>query len=134
MSGNIANMVFNGHGNFYQLGKYAYAQTFGFFCECLDIPNKYYFGTVFEPGDKEESLFYWNAVEIDGVWYYIDPVVNTLYNTSDYLLSAQLWEDHDIWREGKFEDCFQSEGVNYVFLLSQKEYKDAKDQDQWDVD
>lgn len=127
-AGDIANIVFNGHGNYEIVEYYAYTETFGLLCDCLDIPNKLCHGMTFLPNSNDFLPDYWNKVEINGTWYYIDTYLNTCYNTSDYNLSEKLWEDHILEKEGDFEDFFFTGNANirYHLLLSQEEYKEER--------
>lgn len=130
--GAIADILFNGHGK-NGIEDYAYTQTFGFFCECLDIPYKFCHGGAYLPGNRGFDIFYWNRVEINGTWYYIDTYLNTCYNVTDYGLSEKLWADHDLWDEKNFEDYFftGNADIRYHLLLSNSEYDDIG---YWNVD
>ncbi|ABX43421.1 Ig-like domain-containing protein [Lachnoclostridium phytofermentans] len=51
-TGNIANVMFNGHGNYFIQESRAYAETFALICDSLDIPNKYCLGGAYIPGEN----------------------------------------------------------------------------------
>lgn len=131
--GNIANVVFNGHGNYEINEFYAYAQTFGLFCDYLGIPVKFVDGFSFLPGSTAFVPVHWNRVEINGTWYYIDTFLNALFHTSDYFLSEKLWEDHEIRDEEDFSNLYYTGNTNikYHLLLNQEEYKEEST---WEVE
>lgn len=123
--GNIANIVFNGHGNLELKEDHAYVQMFGLLCDYMNIPVKYCKGGfLIRVGQQGNGIGYWNKVQLNGTWYYINPFMNAKNNTFTYFLSEELWEDFDLLKEGDFEDFYSTNntGIKYHLLLSQKEY------------
>lgn len=66
-----------------------YAEMFRLMCECANIPCSYVRGTA------EDSLHAWNAVQLDGRWYYIDVTWNDIV-PGMYYLTDKLWDDHTL--------------------------------------
>lgn len=106
----ISCVLFNGY---YHGGDCdAYATTFSFLCECIDI-EVYYCG-----GAANNGVGYyghaWNKVKVDGTWYYIDSYWNACLNNFDYFLATTLWPSHDLDEEGYHGDIFYDNETTYV--------------------
>lgn len=106
--GEITSVIFDGEGSCE-----AYAATFCFLCECVDIPC-YYCGGCANPGDGSYGHA-WNKVKIDDKWYYIDPTwCSDLNNLDKYFLSETLWSDHHVEDEGYYQDVVCPGEIPYI--------------------
>jgi len=97
----------------------AYAITFCFFCDCLDIPC-YWVGGGADTGDGTGIAGHaWNKVKVDGKWYYIDVYWNVCLNNAEYFLTETLWSNHYLEEEGLVEDVVYNDGdILYFYDLS----------------
>lgn len=119
MEGDIANILFNGHG--YLRDYYGYTITLALFCDSLNIPFVYCDGGTFIPGEISFIKDAWLRVKIDDKWYYIDPMLNAWFNNFDYFLSETLWDDHDLEEEGADISRFNNYWIKFIDEISMAE-------------
>ncbi len=122
MEGDIANILFNGHG--YLRDYYGYTITLALFCDCLDIPYVYCDGGAFIPKENDFIKDTWLRVKINDTWYYIDPHMNAWVNGYDYFLSKSLWEDHDLLEEGADLSYFNNYWIKFIDEISMTALKE----------
>jgi hypothetical protein len=108
--GDISHLLFDGEGDCV-----AYATTFAFLCECIDLPCYFSSGSA-NPGDGRWYGHTWNKVKADGKWYYIDTGWTAVYKVLDkYFLSETLWSDHELEGEGYYANYTQETYLPYLF-------------------
>lgn len=75
-----------------------YARAFQLLCEQAGIDAVCILGNAKSNGETEGHM--WNAVRIDGIWYYCDPTWNDTTSSTSYLLVGGDTMGH----EGTFDD------------------------------
>ncbi len=91
-----------------------YAHAFQLLCEALDIPCVCILGDATADGETEAHM--WNAVYLDGAWYYCDITWNDTTASTRYLLVGSDTEGH----EGSFAESHKERsafGQSKSFLL-----------------
>jgi transglutaminase/protease-like cytokinesis protein 3 len=88
--------------------------TVCFLSDCLDIKNVEVIG-VAQTGNVKDAHS-WNKVEVDGKWYYFDPLwCANVKNKVNYYLTDKIWNDHVFGYEDNYLENGDIPYINSLF-------------------